>query len=810
METFLRDLRYAARGLVRTTGFTAIAVVTLAIGIGATTAIFSVVYAVVLQPFPFPEPDRVVAIGERFNGDNLSAVSAGNFNDWRAQSSSFADLGVRKFVSFNVASGDTPERLLGGAVSHTYFSVYRIPPFLGRPFTADDDQPGRQRVVILSHRLWKRKFAEDRSVVGRMIQMDGWAYTIIGVMPEAFDRLDEPEELWVPAAFTREELANHDGHSMSGVARLAPGVSIEQAAAELKVIFNRVKTQVPADTQVRQAVLAPYARQAVGDSRRRLLVLFGAVALVLLIACGNVAHLLLARGRLRMHDIAVRVSLGASGRHLVQQFLAESLVLAVTGAVLGVGLAFVAVPTLVAMGPDNVSRLDQATVNGGVLLFAVAAAVVSALVTGMLPAMSALRDDLRGSMSKDGRTVARGHDLLRGSLIAAEVALAIVLLAGAGLLVRSAIYLQSVPSGFDDRGVLTARVSLPEFGYEDPARVEQAFTSLVERLSKQSTIEAAAVGSSVPMTVGVNHNGLVPEGKTFDPNDFVLGRLGIVSSDYFRAFRIPVVAGRTFTADDRRNSPRVMILSRTAARRLFPGENAIGKRVGCCEAGSDGGTVLKLVVGIVGDVRAEGPQAPASADFYLPIAQAPPDAWQWLQRTLSVVVRGANDDGAAFANAIRGAVREIEPVAPVHNLATMQQRMQTTLARDRFNMMLMLLLSAIGLLLATIGIYGVISCSVVQRRREIAIRVALGAPGRAVLFMMLNQGMRPVWAGVAIGLLGAVAASRALDSYVYGVSTDDPVTFASAIAVLIVSAVLANSLPARRAARVDPASLLAN
>lgn len=253
-----------------------------------------------------------------------------------------------------------------------------------------------------------------------------------------------------------------------------------------------------------------------------------------------------------------------------------------------------------------------------------------------------------------------------------------------------------------------------------------------------------------------------------------------------------------------------MILSRTAARRLFPGENAIGKRVGCCEAGSDGGTVLKLVVGIVGDVRAEGPQAPASADFYLPIAQAPPDAWQWLQRTLSVVVRGANDDGAAFANAIRGAVREIEPAAPVHNLATMQQRMQTTLARDRFNMMLMLLLSAIGLLLATIGIYGVISCSVVQRRREIAIRVALGAPGRAVLFMMLNQGMRPVWAGVAIGLLGAVAASRALDSYVYGVSTDDPVTFASAIAVLIVSAVLANSLPARRAARVDPASLLAN
>jgi hypothetical protein len=311
------------------------------------------------------------------------------------------------------------------------------------------------------------------------------------------------------------------------------------------------------------------------------------------------------------------------------------------------------------------------------------------------------------------------------------------------------------------------------------------------------------------MTLGANNNGLVPEGKTFDPNDFVLGRLGIVSSDYFRAFRIPLVAGRTFTAKDRRNTPLVMMLSETAARQLFPGESAIGKRVACCEAGPDGGPALKVVVGIVGDVRADGPQAAARADFYLPMAQAPPDAWRWLQRTLSVVVRGRGEDTVTLAAAISGAMREIEPAAPVHNVATMQQRLRTTLAQDRFNTVLMLLLSAIGLLLAAIGIYGVISCSVAQRHREIAIRVALGAPGRSVVLMVLNHGMRPVWAGVAIGLLGAAAASRALDSYVYGVSTHDPVTFASAVAVLIVSAVLANSLPARQAARVDPARLLA-
>ncbi|MGE3343784.1 MAG: ABC transporter permease [Vicinamibacterales bacterium] len=808
MDVLLRDVRYAVRSLGRAPGFTAIAVLTLAIGIGASTSIFSVVDAVVLQPLPFHDPERVVAIGEQFQPGNLSAVSAGNFEDWRREARSFSEIGARRFASFNVSGEQTPERLLGGAVTHGYFSVFGVSPALGRLFTPEEDQPGRDAVVILSHRLWSRMFAGNANVVGRVIRLDGRPHTIIGVMSAAFDRLDQAEEFWVPAAFAPAVIESHDGHSMTAVGRLAPGVSVEEARAELAIIFARMKMQLPGNTEVRQGVVEPYTSQVIGNARQRVLVLFAAVGLVLLIACGNVAHLLLARGRLRGTEMALRAALGASSSRLVRQLMTEALVLAATGGALGVALAYAAVPLLTAMSPADVARLDQARVNADVLLFALGAIAISALATGALPALGAVTGNLRGSLNESSRTATRGHEGLRGMLVTAEVALAIVLLTGAGLLVRSAIHLQAVDRGFDETGVLTAQVSFPALGYETPERMEVAFQALVDRLEQVPGVEAAAVSSSVPMAPGANNNGLVPEGKTFDPNDFVLGRMGVIGGDYFGAFRIPVITGRTFTAQDRRGSPPVMILSATAARQLFPGENAVGRRVACCELGPEGAPLERTVIGIVGDVRADGPREDPRPDFYMPVAQAPPDAWRWIQRTMTAVVRGSATNAADLAPFIRGAVREIDPTVPVHNVATMQQRLATTLAQDRFNTVLMLLLGAIGLLLATIGIYGVVTCFVAHRRRELAIRVALGAQGRSVVMMVLHQGMRPVWAGVALGILSGGTATRALAGELFGVGPHDPLTFAAVVGVLVAAAAVANGVPAWAAARVDPAKLL--
>ena len=668
--------------------------------------------------------------------------------------------------------------------------------------------------MVLSHRLWARMFGSDPTILGRAIRLDGHRHEIIGVMPRQFDQLGGSDEFWIPIVFTPEQIVSHDEHSMLVVGRLAPGVSRDQAAAELSLIFQRMKAQLPANTQVRRGLVNGYAAETIGDSRERLLVLFGAVALVLLIACGNVAHLLLARGHLRSHEVALRASLGATVGDLVQQFLAESLVLALIGGALGIAVAYLAIPAMIALGPaaaglTAVPRLDQTTVNGSVLLFALMATVLSAVASGLVPAIRMARPDLRGPLSGGARTVAHSGDVLRSLLVAGEVALALVVLIGAGLFVRSAIYLQAVKLGYDGSNVLTARVSLPEVGY-DTARVESRFQDLVMRLSQHPGVESAAVTSAAPLEVDANNNGLVPEGKAFDPNDFVLGRLGLISEDYFRGFRIPLVQGRLFTADDRRGNQRVMILSAEAARQLFPDGNAVGKRVSCCEPGPDGGPVLKLVIGIVGDVRSEGPRAETRADFYLPIQQAPPDVWRWTGRTMTVVVRSTTQDPVALAAVVRATVQEIDPAIPVHNVSTMQQRLSAALAADQFNVALMLLLGFIGLVLAAVGLYGVISCFVTQRRRELAIRMALGARSADVMRMALKQGMRPVWVGVVAGVGIAAALSSTLSSFVYGVTTTDPLTFVSVVVVLVAVALLANLLPVRAAARVDPAGLLAN
>jgi len=805
--TFWQDVRYAWRQLIGTPGFTAVAVLTFALGIGATTAIFSAVHAVVLKPFPFPDPDRVVVVRETF-GEGPSGVSPGNFEDWQRHATAFSALAARHLRSFNVSNASSPERIQGAGVTSTYFSVFGIAPARGRTFTADEDRPGSNHVTVLSHRLWTRLFAADAAILGRTVPLDGVPHVVIGVMPATFDALDQPEELWVPAAFERQAVASHDGHSMLVFGRLAPGVSFEQAAAEFPVIFSRVKAELPDNTQVREGVMATYASQTVGDVGTRMLVLLGAVGFVLVIACGNVAHLLLARGRARHHEVALRASLGAARSDIVRQFLTEALVLGAMGGASGIALAYATLPAILALGPGDVPRLDQTEINGTVLLFAVAATFMGAAVAGIVPALRAARPDLRGEIAGATRTVARGADIVRAGLVTVEVILAIVLLTGAGLLVRSAIFLQSVDLGIDGSGVVTARVSLPSASYSDPARAERAFLDMVTRLAAAPGIDSAAFSSNAPMAPGGSSNGLVPEGKTFDPNDFVIGRLGIVSRDYFRVLRIPLKAGRFFGPEDRAGAQRVMVLSESAARLLFPGEDAVGKRVACCEAGPDSGERLKLVVGVVGDVRTDGPGEATRNDFYLPAEQAPTAAWDWFQWTMTLVARGSREDAASLTAAIRTSVAGVDPGLPVHSIASIPERLRTTTARDRFNTVLMFLLGGMGLILAAVGIYGVITCSVSQRLQELAVRMALGATTGQVVRLVLDQGMRPVWIGVVLGIPAALSTTTLLADSVYGSTPRDPLVLSGAVLLLVVSALLANLVPARTATRVNPVHLL--
>jgi len=807
LEEFRDDVRFAARQLFNAPGFTLVAALTLALGIGATTAIFSAVQAVVLKPLPFPDPDRVVVVGETWGEGRTSSVSVGNFSDWRTHTKSFSSLAAMQFFSYNLSEGDQPERVVGGRVTYTWFDVIGMRPLYGRVFRREEDSPGNDRVAVLSHRLWTRRFGANPSIVGREIRLNSQPYTVIGVMPTEFDLTSESEEIWTPIAFTPKQIAEHDEHYLDVIARLAPGITIEQAGAELRALHPQMKALYKGDDQVNLGVVKPFKANFVGDYRQRLLVLLGAVSLVLLIACGNVANLLLARGGTRAREIALRAAIGAGRGRIVRQLLTETMVLALAGTVLGVGLAWVVVPMLIAIGPRDVPRLDQARIDAVVLAFALGAAIASAFVAGLAPALRAARTDLRATLNEGGRTGTATRDRVRTALVACEVALALVLLVGAGLLVRSALHLQRVDSGFDPRGVLSARVTLPQARYEDPSRVVTAFKDIANALAEAPSVDAAAVASGGPLVPGGNSNGLLPAGKAFDPKTVVQSDLNIVTPGYFRAMRIPLKRGRLFSDEDRRGAPLVMIVNEAAARGLFPGEDSIGKQVGCCEGGPDNPR-YKTIVGVVGNVRKRGPAEEPGPEFYLPIEQAPDVAWTWIQRSMTVIARSRTGDAGALTSVARDAVRRVDPAVPLFQVRTMEQRLQMSLGQARFNTLLMLLLGGIGLILSAIGVYGVIAYFVAQRQQEIGIRMALGAKGPDVVRMVVRQGMQPVVLGLVLGLLVAYGTSRLLAAYVHGVTTTDPLTFAAVVALLGGVALVATAVPARRAVQVEPTRVL--
>jgi putative ABC transport system permease protein len=803
-----QDAAFAVRQLLKAPAFTAVTVLTLALGIGATTAIFSAVRSVVLRAFPYAHPDRVMMVAELWN-DIDGNVSDGNFTDWHAAAKSFQAFAAERFTSFNLADRASTERVSGGRVTREFFAVFGARPVLGRTFLPEEDQPGREQVVVLSHGLWTSRFGADRGVIGRPVQLSGRPYTIIGVMPGSFDPSLSGEELWVPMALTPERKAMHDDHHNFAFALLKPGVSRQQAQAEMASIARIGAERYPQDNSGRSARVRPLPEVLIGDFRQRLLVTLGAVSFVLLIACGNVANLLLVRGAARQKEIAVRAALGAGRGRIVRQLLTESAVLSLVGGLAGLALAWFGVRALVASAPPGIPRLEQTRIDPVVLTFALGVALLCSLIFGLAPALRAVRRSVQTTLREGGRGMGTARDALRTGLVVAEVTLAFTLLVGAGLLVRSALYLQRVNPGFDSNGVLVARVALPPATYREPAHAARTFKQIAERLQATPGVRAAAVVSQAPLGPGGGSNGLIPEGRPVAPESAIDSRLRIITPGYFAAMGVQLERGRGFTDRDVAGAPRVMIVSEELAKRAWPGQDPIGKRVICCEGAPDDPR-WKTVVGVAGDVRSRGPTMEARPEFYLPIEQVPPEAWDWIQRAMAVVARSSGADAASLATPLRGAVREVDPALPVYGVTTMNDALRGSIAPARFNTLLLTLLGAIGLILAAVGIYGVVAYFVNLRTHEIGVRVALGAQPRDVVRLMTWQGARPILLGMAIGTLSAISTTRLLQNSVYGVSVTDPVTMVAVAVALGLVGLLATVIPARRATRVDPVRALSS
>jgi len=807
MDTLLQNLRFAFRSLRKSPLLTGAVVLTLGLCIGATTAIFSVVHAVLFRPLPFAAPEGLLLVWETWQGEDGS-FSAGNWADMKREDRSFTDLVPMRSVNFNLAGTDSPDNVPAARVGSGFFELLGVRPALGRSFLTEEDQPGRGNVAILSDGLWRDRFGADPGIVGREVRLDGQPHTVVGVMPATLDYTLMDEELWVPTAFTPERLAEHDEHFLIVVGRLKPGVALAEAQRGMDGIARWLQEHFPEDNKGRGIVIRPLIGEVIGDYRPRLYVLMGAVGFVLLIACANIANLLLARSAARSREIAIRAAVGAGRGHIIRQALTESLLLAVAGGALGVMVAYWGVSVLIALGPEDVPRLGTARVDGIVLLFALALTLLSGLVFGLAPAFRMAGQFPHEALKEGGRSAQSGQDRLRSALVVAEIALALVLLTGAGLLIRSSVALNGTNPGFDPRGVLAARLSLPSIGYESPERVQQTFQRIADRLAVVPGVQSAALVSRAPLEGG-GSNGLIPEGRPLDITSTINSHFRLVTPAYFETMRISLLRGRTFTDEDRSGAPRVMVINETLARQAFPGESPIGKRIACCESGPNDEPLWKEVVGVVNDVRSQGLGEESGPEFYLPMAQVPTAAWDWIQRSMTVALR-SNGDPMVLAGAARAALAEVDPTLPLYNIGAMGDRVSDSLAQSRFSTMLLTVFGGIALLLAAIGVYGVISYGVTQRTQEIGIRVALGAQRNDVVGMVVRHGAVLSAVGLIVGLAGALVLTRLLSTLLFQVSPTDPPTFAAGMIILSFVALLAAMLPALRAARVDPVVALRN
>jgi putative ABC transport system permease protein len=815
MDSLIQDLRYAMRMLAKAPGFATVAVLTLALGIGANTAVFSIVNAVLLRPLPYTQPNQLVKIWGQYTKDGIpqnwiSEPELWDMRDSLGSFSSIAAFATGGGLNFT-REGSEPLRVTASSASASLFPTLGVTPAIGRFFSAEEDLPAGQKVVVLDYGFWKTQMAADRSIVGRPIQLNGAPYIVVGVLPQGF-AFGGDTNLWIPLALDRAKPANRGSHYLEVLARLKPGVSMAQATSELNAFVDHMSAQYPRNYSANKGFamfLRPLQEELVGNVRLGIVVVFAAVGFVLLLACINLANLLLARGSSRSREIAVRAALGAGRLRLIRQMITESVVIALIGGVCGMLLAAWGTDVLRRAAAATLPNVQPIAVDANVLLFAIAVSVVTGILFGLAPALQmssphlyeTLKDAARGS------SAAGGHKL-RNGLVVAEISIALVLLIAAGLMVRSLQHLLRVDPGFAAEHLLTARISLPATSYKDAAATTTFYRNVLDRVATQPGVKSAGMTSLLPMT------GRNSSGSTFVDQTSVQGLLVLdlfqkpyieadtrgVTPGYFEAMNIPLRKGRLLTAADDASAPPVAVVDEEFARRFWPDRDPVGQRVANSTVPNTNPPVLlwRTVVGVVGHIKNNSLDQAGREQIYTPVAQSP-----FAFRGMYLTVR-ASGDATALANSIQREVHALDPTIPVYEVKTMDQWLESTVSPRRFNMMLLVIFGALALTLAAVGTYGVIAYSVSQRTQEIGIRMALGATQHDVMRMVVGAAMRLAFGGVAIGLVAALAATRLMSSLLFGVRSSDPLTFAAVAAILVGTALVATYLPARRATRVDP------
>jgi putative ABC transport system permease protein len=801
----LTDFRYALRVLVKSPAFSAIAILTLGLAIGANSAIFSVVNGVLLRPLPYPHSEQLVRVFGSQPQLALAPTSPANFLEWKEQNEIFERIGTYIGQGFNLTGGDKPERVIGSRVSADLFQLLGVQPALGRGFTDEEDQVGHGQVVILSHEFWQSRFGGTPNALRQTITMNERPYAVVGVMPPGFGFPDTRTQVWTPVAFNPAERATRDTNFIDVIARLKPGVSIEQARAHMIALTQRQAERYPESNTGVSAKVISLHEQTVGEVRPMLIVLLSAVAFVLLIACANLANLLLARATARQKEMAIRGALGASRTRVVRLLLTESVLLGVLGGAVGLLIAIWSLDLLVSLKPANLPRLAEIGINRTVFIFTFAISVLTGVIFGLVPALQASKPDLNEGLKESGRGATgnpRRHRV-RALLVVSEVALSLILLVGAGLMIRSFARLLAVDPGFKADHVLTAFVSLPPSKYSK--REEQAafFDRLSDRLRTLPGVSAAGVVTDIPLFGGSSTGFEIDDRPAPLPGQRPLTEYRMISLDYFSSIGMTLSHGRAFTRHDTEDAPGVVIINETMAARFFAGEEPIGKRIGLSGNPRD----WREIVGVVRDVRNYGVDADVKPEVYVPFLQNAPAYLSGVASAMTAVVRSTNDP-SALTNALREQVRALDKDQPISEIRTMESYLSESMAQRRFNMFLLGAFAGLALVLAAVGIYGVISYTVTQRTHEMGIRIALGARGSDIFKLVFAQAMLTTGAGIVIGLGAALGLTRLLQNLLYHVTATDPLVFASITLLLLLVAMGATYIPARRAMKVDPITAL--
>jgi putative ABC transport system permease protein len=811
METILQDLRYGVRMLIKTPSFSIVAVIALALGIGANTAIFSVVNAVLLKPLPFTDADKLMMVWETDSsrGQLRGSASYPNFADWRDQNHVFEHMAAYHGNDFIMTGRGDSTRLQGAVVNADLFTLLGVSPVLGRGFLPDEDKPGDTgRVVLLSYELFQKRFGSDPNAVGQSMVLDGKTYTIVGVMPQSFQFpiQNDPVELWTTVAIDREgkePITDMRGaHFLAVIGRLKPGVLIDQARAEMTSIGARLEQQYPDKNLHHSVGIQPALEALVGDVRPTLLILLGAVGCVLLIACANVANLLLARAMTRHKEMAIRTALGASRARVVRQLLTESLLLSLAGGALGLVVAVWWSDLLVAMGKQDIPRALQVGIDWRVLGFTLGVSLLTGILFGLVPALHSSKTELTETL-KEGARGGSGEgarrNRVRSVLVVSELAIAVILLVGAGLLIQSLWRLRQVSPGFNSQNVLTFVVGVPEVKYPT-AKQSQFYHDLVARLEALPGVVSAGAVIPLPLNGDRFSISFEVEGRPVAKGDQPSADFFVIAPGYFKTMGIPLIKGRDFTDRDDKKGPPVVIVNEAFARKHFPNEDPVGKRIKPGISTDEDKPVMREIIGVAADVKNRNLSSEMRTGYFLPTAQMP-------FNQMTVVLKTTNDPHSLIT-AVQREVVAMDKELPVFNIKTMEEYISASVAAPRFNTTLLAIFAAVALVLTIVGLYGVMSYSVAQRTNEIGIRMALGAQTSDVLRLIVSQGFKLVVVGLVLGLIVAFALMRLIASLLFGVTTKDPVTFAAVAILLTVVALLACYIPARRAARVDPMEAL--